>query len=61
MRVPDRENRRLVLENEEKVASFERLMRSLWPPSLRAEGLADDEEQFDALDLPRPTLGCQAW
>ena len=50
--VPDPENRRLVLENEEKVASFERLMWSLWPPSLRGEGLANDEEQFDALDLP---------
>ena len=52
MFVPDPENRRLVLENEEKVASFERLMWSLWPPSLRADGLANDEEQFDALDLP---------
>ena len=50
--VPDPENRRLVLENEEKVASFGRLMWSLWPPSLRADGLANDEEQFDALDLP---------
>ena len=52
MFVPDPENRRLVLENEEKVASFGRLMWSLWPPSLRADGLANDEEQFDALDLP---------
>ena len=50
--MPDPENRRLVIENEEKVASFERMMCSLWPPSLRADGLANDEEQFDALDLP---------
>ena len=50
--VPDPENRRLVLEDEEKVAAFEGLMWSLWPPSLRGDGLANDEEQFDALDLP---------
>ena len=50
--VPDPENRRLVLENEDKVAAFERLVWSLWPPSLRGDGLANDEEQFDALDLP---------
>ena len=52
MFVPDPENRRLVLEDEEKVAAFEGLMWSLWPPSLRGDGLANDEEQFDALDLP---------
>ena len=50
--VPDPENRRLVLENEGKTAAFEGLMWSLWPPSLRGDGLASDEEQFDALDLP---------
>lgn len=52
MFAPDPENRRLVLENDEKVAAFEGLMWSLWPPSLRGDGLANDEVQFDALDLP---------
>ncbi len=49
---PDPENQRLVLESEEKTAAFEGLMWSLWPPSQRGDGLANDEEQFDALDLP---------
>ncbi len=52
MFAPDPENRRLVLEDEEKTAAFEGLMWSLWPPSQRGEGLANDEKQFDALDLP---------
>lgn len=49
---PDPENQRLVLESEEKTAAFEGLMWSLWPPSQRGDGLANDEKQFDALDLP---------
>ena len=32
MFVPDPENRQLVFENKEQVASFERLMWYLWPP-----------------------------
>ena len=52
MFVPDPENQLLMLENDEKIARFEELVWSTWPPSLRAQGVANDAEQFSALDLP---------
>ena len=50
--VPDEENQRRILEYPERVAEFERVIWSIWPPSERLDGWENDMAQLNELTLP---------
>jgi pimeloyl-ACP methyl ester carboxylesterase len=50
--VSDESNQHLILNNPDKLAEFERVIWSIWPPSERLAGWQNDMGQINDLSLP---------
>ncbi len=50
--IPAQDNQARVLTSRPKLEAFDAMMHSLWPPSLRQDGVALDVAQFATFSLP---------
>ena len=50
--LPNKNNRSRLLSNKKNIDKLKKIIWSIWPISLRREGVLNDYEQFKALNIP---------